>query len=113
MTHQQHYESFKNNADVLEYVRGALGKEPGLVNVELEAAGVDQEYATDEQLVIAEVAAKEHVLAVGMLAGSNQTHWKQDLQNIVRLIGRVNDGMALTNVGAEDMSHTSGSRSWQ
>ena len=30
---QQYYESFKNNADVLEYAGGMLGKEPGLVNV--------------------------------------------------------------------------------
>ena len=37
---QQYYEFFKNNADVLEYTGGMLGKEPGLVNVELEAAGV-------------------------------------------------------------------------
>ena len=71
MTCQQYYESFKNNSDVLEYAGGTLRKEPGLVDAELEAAGVDWEYATDEQLMVAKVAAKEHVLAIGLLAGSD------------------------------------------
>ena len=37
-------------------------------------------------------------------------HWKQDPQNIVRLIGRANDGMVFTNVGTEHLGHNSGNR---
>ena len=73
---QQYYESFKSNADVLKYARGTLGKELGLVNMELEAAGVDWEYMTDEQLMVAKAAAKEHVLVIGLLVGSNQTFYE-------------------------------------
>ena len=34
-------------------------------------------------------------------------HWKQDAQNLVQLIGAVNDGMAFADIGTEDMGHAS------
>ena len=71
MTCQQYYETFKNSADVLEYCGGALGKEPGLVDTELETAGVDQDFATGNELMAAKAVAREHVLAIALLVGSN------------------------------------------
>ena len=53
----------------LEYCGGALGKEPGLVDDELEADGTDWELATDKELITAKAAAWEHVLAIGFLMG--------------------------------------------
>ena len=41
----------------LEYCGGALGKEPGLVDDELEADGTDWELATDKELITAKAAA--------------------------------------------------------
>ena len=97
--------------------------------------------AMDAQLTAAEVAAKEHVLAIGLLIGSDRTcyrklledlennftqgrdncpatlqhhaysllvHWKQDLHNIVQLIGGTNDGMAFANVGSKDSGWSGG-----
>ena len=95
------------------------------------------------QLATANVVTKEHVLAIGLLAGNDHTHygklledlendfmhwdnypatvqqaysllihWKQDLHNIVKLIGRSNDGMAFTNVGTEDLAQSTGNRDW-
>ena len=46
-TCKQYYESFKSNADVLEYAGGALGRELGLIDAELEAIGVKPDAATD------------------------------------------------------------------
>ena len=40
-------------------------------------------------------------------------HWKQDLKNIIRLIGGVNDSLAFMNVGTEAVGHTSGNGSGQ
>ena len=57
-TCQQYYESFKNNADVLEYASGALGREPGLMEVELEAAGVIMDFTNEDELAVAEAAAR-------------------------------------------------------
>ena len=59
MTCQQYYESFKNNADVLEYAGGALGREPGLIDAELLAAGMLPVDANEEELTAAEAAARE------------------------------------------------------
>ena len=35
MTCQQYYETFKNNADMIEYCSGVLGNDPDIVNNEL------------------------------------------------------------------------------
>ena len=40
-------------------------------------------------------------------------HWKQDPCNIIRLIGRTNDGMAFMNVGTEDLGCNTRNRGWQ
>ena len=79
---QQYYKSFKNNTDVFKYAGGALRKELGIVDVELEVAGVDWDDAADEELVAAEVAAKECVLAFGLLASSNCTHYGKLLEDL-------------------------------
>ena len=86
-TCQQYYESFKNNADVLEYARGMLGREPGLVDTELEAVGVKPDEATDAQLATAEAAAKECVLAIGLLIGSDHAHHRKLLEDCWRKLG--------------------------
>ena len=59
MTCQQYYESFKNNADVLEYAGGALGQEPALVEAELQAAGMVADFADEDKLAAVEAAARE------------------------------------------------------
>ena len=82
MTCQQYYESFKNNTDVLEYAGGALGCEPGLINAELVAAGVALDAATEEQLTAAEATAKERVLAIGLLVGSDRGHYGKLLEDL-------------------------------
>ena len=75
---------FKNNVDVLEYTGGALGWELGLINAELDAIGVEPDDAIETELAVTEAAAKEHVLVIGLLIGSNCTcHGKllEDLEN--------------------------------
>ena len=79
---QQYYESFKNNADVLEYARGTLGKEPGLVNVMLEAAGVKWDEVTGMQLATAKAATKKHVCAIRLLTGNDCTHYGKLLEDL-------------------------------
>ena len=82
MTCQQYYESFKNNADVLEYAGGALGQEPGLIDAELLAVGVVPDAADEEQIATAEAAAKERVLAIGLLVGSNCGRYGKLLEDL-------------------------------
>ena len=59
-----------------------LGKEPGLVDVDLEAAGVKPDKATNAQLAMAKVAARECVLAIGLLTGSDCTHYGKLLEDL-------------------------------
>ena len=73
MTCQQYYETFKKNANMLEYCGGVLGKDLGLMDAELAATRPDWELATDEELEVAtKAAAWEHVLAIRLLMGSNR-----------------------------------------
>ena len=52
--------SHSRTTDVLEYARGALGREPGLIaDTELLAAGVAPDAADEEQIAATEAAAKE------------------------------------------------------
>ena len=81
MTCQQYYESFKNNADVLEYASGALGQEPALVEAELLAAGM-VEAADNDKLAATEAAARERVLAIGLLVGSDCSHYGKLLEDL-------------------------------
>ena len=103
------------------------------MEVELQAAGMVVDFADEDELAAAEAAARERVLTISLLVGSDHAHygklledlendftqgrdnyptslqqaysllvhWKQDPQNIVRLIGGTNDGVAFTNIGSE------------
>ena len=81
-TCQQYYESFKNNADVLEYSSGALGREPGLIDMELLAAGVLVDDADEEELTAAEAAARERVLAIRLLVRSDRSRYRKLLEDL-------------------------------
>ena len=81
-TCQQYYESFKNNADVLEYAGGALGREPGLVEAELEAANVIMDFTDENELAAAEAAAREQVLAIGLLVRSDRGCYGKLLEDL-------------------------------
>ena len=59
-----------------------LGREPGLVDVELEAMGVKLDTVTDMQLATTEAAAKECVLAIGLLIGSDCAHYRKLLEDL-------------------------------
>ena len=82
MTCQQYYKSFKNNTDVLEYALGALGWEPGLINTELLAAGVALDATDKEQIAATEATAKEQVLAIRLLVGSDRGHYRKLLEDL-------------------------------
>ena len=73
---------FKNNADALEYAGGTLGWEPGLIDAKLEAMGVKPDAAMDAQLTAVEAAAKEHLLASGLLIGSDCTCYRKLLEDL-------------------------------
>ena len=81
-TCQQYYESFKNNVDVLEYIGGVLGQEPGLIDAELDLIGVKLDDTMDMQLTTAEAAAKECVLMIGLLIGSDRAHHGKLLEDL-------------------------------
>ena len=82
MTCQQYYELFKNNADILEYAGGALGREPGLIDTELLAAGMLVIDADKEELTAAEAAPREQVLAIGLLVGSDCSCYAKLLEDL-------------------------------
>ena len=82
MTCQQYYRSFKNNADVLEYAGSALGWEPGLINAELLAAGMLADDTKEEELEATEAAAKERVLAIILLVGSDCSRYGKFLEDL-------------------------------
>ena len=81
-TCQQYYESFKNNTDVLEYAGGTLSWEPALMDAELEAASVIVDFADENELAAAEAAARERVLAIGLLVGSDCRHYGKLLEDL-------------------------------
>jgi Zinc knuckle len=88
-TVQQYYETFKNNVDVIEYCGGTIGDDPGLVAAELVRMNCTTVNATAAQREQGQAAAQERV------------HWKQDPKNVVRLIGRIGDGLSFVNLGRQ------------
>ena len=79
---QQYYKSFKNNSDALEYAGGILGHEQGLIDAELEAVGVKPDEAIKAHLTAAEAAAKERILAIGLLVSSNHSCYGKLLEDL-------------------------------
>ena len=74
-----------------------FGWELGLFNAELEAIGVKLDAATNAQLSVAEATAKEWVLTIGLLIGSDHTCYGkllEDLENVF-MQGRDNYPMSL------------------
>ena len=57
MTCQQYYETFRNNADVIEYCGRVLGNDPGIVDNELMLLGMDREAADAVQIALATASA--------------------------------------------------------
>ena len=51
----------------------------------------------------------DNYLATLQQAYSLLIYWKQAAQNLLQLIGLVNDGVAFTSIGSEDTGHASGS----
>jgi hypothetical protein len=66
VTCQQYHEMFKNNVKVIEYCRGMLGNDPGLVDAKLMRAGLDHAGAMAAQVTHTEGAARECMLAYSM-----------------------------------------------
>jgi hypothetical protein len=91
MTCQQYYETFKNNVEVIEYCGGDIGQDPGLVDAELTTAGTDRTKATVTQLKTAEAAAREHVLAIGFLYGSDRARYGKLLEDLENSYVQGND----------------------
>ena len=61
-----------------------LSRELGLIDAELEVIGVKADAAMDVQLTTAEATAKEQVLTIGLLIGSDHAHYGmllEDLEN--------------------------------
>ena len=100
MTCQQYYETFTKSANMLECCGGTPGKEPGLVDAKLEAARIDWELVTEEELEAAEGAAWECVLAIALLMGSNQMWYGKLLEDLENdfMQGRDNYPLMLTQV---------------
>jgi predicted RNA-binding protein associated with RNAse of E/G family len=81
-TCQHYYETFKNNVEVIEYCGGVICKDTGLVDGKLVRTGLTRAAATPEQLLDAEDAARERVLACAFLFGSDKNRYGKLLEDL-------------------------------
>jgi hypothetical protein len=82
MMYQQYHKTFKNNVEVIEYCIGVVGKDTGLVDLELTLTGLTRANATGGQLQGAEDAAREWILACAFLLGSNHGCYGKLLEDL-------------------------------
>ena len=70
MSKPTYYESFKNNADVLQYAGGMLGQESGLIDAELDTIGVKLDDTKQMLMLGIFVISMDPVIAIVIHEGS-------------------------------------------
>ena len=75
-------EQFQNMVDVIEYSRGSIGNQPGILEDMATAQEVDLEFVSDADLVKLKKSAQERYLAMAFLLSSDRSRYRRLLEDL-------------------------------